>query len=324
MIDIGYQSSQAGPELPSLASIQGRVRLRQLALVLAIEERGSLRRAAEALSVSQPAATKMLSELEQSLGLQLFERGARGMEPTLFGQAVVRYAHLILTDLQGLREELSALAAGRAGKVSVGTIMAAAPVLLSDTIAELKQKHPSLEISVTMETSDVLVPMLEQGRLDVVIGRQTEGAELAGLHFEPLYSEALSVVTGPGHALAGRPALTLADLSGQSWILQPRSSPMRKLIEASFRDAGLDPPADVLETNSVLTTTSLLKQTHMVAVLPTSVATYYAENGMLSLLSVRLEKQLDAFGAITRRQRMQPPALRQLLASLRARSLTSK
>jgi len=309
----------SSPALPSLASIQGRVRLRQLALVLALTELGSMRKAADRVSVTQPAATKMLHELEQSLGLQLFDRGSRGMAPTVFGHAVVRYAHLILNDLEGLREELAALAAGSAGKVSVGTIMAAAPGLLADTIAHLKQRHPMLEVNVTMDTSDMLLPLLVQGRLDVVIGRQTEGIVGAELSFESLGQEALSVVVGPAHSLAkSRPALR--DLGELPWILQPRSSPLRQLLETAFRDAHMDTPLNVVETNSILTTTTLLQKTQMIALVPTSVAQHYAESGMMVILPLKLKRALEPFGAITRRQRVQPPALREFMAVLRGRS----
>ena len=306
------------PTLPSLASIQGRVRLRQLALVLALTELGSMRKAADRISVTQPAATKMLHELEQSLGLELFDRGTRGMTPTVFGHAVVRYAHLILNDLEGLREELAALAAGSAGKVSVGTIMAAAPGLLADTIAQLKQRHPMLEVSVTMDTSDMLLPLLMQGRLDVVIGRQTEGIVGAELSFESLGQEALSVVVGPAHPLASaRPSLR--ELGVLPWILQHRSSPLRQLLEAAFRDVHMDTPINVVETNSILTTTTLLQMTQMVALVPTSVAQHYAASGMLVILPLKLKRVLEPFGVITRRQRVQPPALREFMAVLRAR-----
>lgn len=116
--------------------------MRHLQLMLALSESPSLRQAAEGLALTQPAATKSLQELEDVLGVSLFTRHARGLDPTVSGKAVMRYARVVFADMDELREELVAIQAGDVGKVRVGAVMAPAPDLLTHVIVKLKQAHP--------------------------------------------------------------------------------------------------------------------------------------------------------------------------------------
>jgi DNA-binding transcriptional LysR family regulator len=130
--------------IPDAHTIHSRLRLRQLRLVLALAEFGSLRRAADDIGMTQPAATKMLHEIESLLGVGLFERLPRGMRATAFGETVIYYARMVFAELSGMREELVALESGNLGRVAVGAIPALASGLLTRTIATLKQSHPRL------------------------------------------------------------------------------------------------------------------------------------------------------------------------------------
>jgi DNA-binding transcriptional LysR family regulator len=131
--------------IASASTIRKRLRLRHLQLMVALSETGSLRRAADELAMTQPAATKALQELEDTVGVSLFVRHARGMEPTIFGEAVMRYARVVFEDLDELREELAAIEAGDIGKVRIGAVMAPAPELLTQAIVSLKAAHPRLQ-----------------------------------------------------------------------------------------------------------------------------------------------------------------------------------
>src|ERR1700761_4675981 len=126
------------------STIRKRLRLRHLPLMTALSETESLRSAADELAMTQPAATKALKELEDTIGVSLFVRHARGMEPTIFGEAVMRYARVVFEDLDELRDELAAIEAGDIGKVRIGAVMAPAPELLTHAIVALKAAHPRL------------------------------------------------------------------------------------------------------------------------------------------------------------------------------------
>jgi len=300
--------------VPPLSALLGRLRLRQLLLVVAIAELNSLRKASDRVGISQPAATKMLSELEATLGVPLFERGRRGMVATAYGAALVRHAHIVISDVGVMRDEISGLASGTAGRIAIGMITAAAAGPLSIAVAQLKRRSPKLEVTITVETSDILIPMLEQGRLDVVIGRHVTSAHAADLEFTEIGPERLSVVTGASNPLRDRPDLTLAGMRDEAWILQPRSSPLRQVVEAAFRDAGIETPVNVIETASILTATAFLQHSSMVSVVPHSVALHYVSGGMMAILPIDLSRELDPYGVLIRKSRAKMPVLTELIA----------
>ncbi|MCZ0963377.1 LysR family transcriptional regulator [Paracoccus benzoatiresistens] len=300
--------------VPPLNALLGRLRLRQLLLVVAIGELSSLRKAADRVGISQPAATKMLAELEAALGVPLFERGRRGMVATAYGTALIRHAHLVISDVGAMRDEIAGLASGTAGRLAIGMITAAAAGPLSIAVAQLKRRRPRLDVTITVETSDILIPMLEQGRLDVVIGRRVPSDQAADLEFTEIGPERLSVVTGAANPLRDRSDLTLPALGSEAWILQPRTSPLRQMVEAAFRDAGMETPANVIETASILTATTLLQHSDMVAVVPHSVALHYVSSGMMAILPVGLSRELDPYGVLTRKARARMPVLAELMA----------
>lgn len=109
--------------IPSLDSIFSRLRLRQLRLLIELDRCGSLHKAAEAMGISQPGATKALREVEEVLGVPLFQRLPSGLVANDVGRCVVRYARLIHSDLGHLREEVLGIVQGQGGRLAVGSIM---------------------------------------------------------------------------------------------------------------------------------------------------------------------------------------------------------
>ncbi|SOY70121.1 LysR family transcriptional regulator [Cupriavidus taiwanensis] len=310
--------SQPQNLLSSAATLRKRLQMRHLRLVLALAGHGTLRGAADELALTQPAATKALQELEDIVGALLFTRHARGIAPTLFGEALIRYARVVLSDLDALRDEFAAIAVGVVGKVRIGAILAPVPDLLSGTINGLKAHYPQLHISLQVDTSDVLVQALRQDALDVVVGRIPADVLAQDLAFEPLGEETLSIVAGPAHPQAGKRAVRLASLAGCPWIIQPAASPMRQIIDQAFRDARVPPPEDVIETSSIMATLPLLAASERVAVVPDAIARYFAALGALAILPVALRGRLVPYGLITRKRRASTPGMRLLADALRA------
>lgn len=299
----------------SAALLLNRLRLRQVALLLALRELGTLRAAAAELGMTQPAATNMLKELEEALGLRLFERAGRGLQATVAGQAVMAHFDGLQGSMAALARDLEALRLG-GGALAVGSILAPSPTLLTRTVARLKAEQPRLRVQILTETSDRLLDLLEQGSLDLLIGRMADGHAHRDHQFRALAGEPLAVVVGPQHPLAGAKRCTLAALADRPWILQPRGSPMRELLEREFRLHGLDVPADLVETASILSTLFLLAEAPMVAVVPASLAAAYADKGMLSVLPLKLSGELEPFGSIVRRGRPLSAAAQRFLALL--------
>ncbi len=293
-----------------------RLRMRQVALLLAIDRMGTLRAAAHELGMTQPAATKMLHELESALGHALFERVGRGLRLTASGACVLAYFQGLQGNLDALTRELAQIEQGGAGKLFIGSIMAASPAVLSQALIRLKETFPRLAIEITVDTSDRLTAALRRGDLDLVIGRVADELD-ADFDFLPLADEALSIVAAPDHPLARKSSVSFAELLRYGWILQPHGSPMRDVLDNEFKAHRRQPPQGLIETSSILTTTNLLTQSQMVAVIPTEVAQRYEAHGLLACLRYRIHHRLNVYGAITCTSRPQGPVLRQLSEQLR-------
>lgn len=297
--------------------LRARLKTRQLLLLIALDDERNIHRAAEVLCMTQPAASKQLKDLEDMLDVKLFERHPRGMEPTLYGETMIRHARMALTSLSAAHDDIVALKHGLSGQVEVGVIMTPAMGLLPRAISRIKLQAPKLRIGVHMESSKVLLDMLQRGKLDFMIGRIVEEEGASGLHYEELTVEPACAVARVGHPLLKADNLKLADLAHQPWILPPPGSVLRHRWELMFRRAALEPPGNVVDTTALLLITALLQQTDSLHVMPVEVARYYASLKVLSILPIELPCHMDAFGIITREGHLMSPGARQLLHEVR-------
>lgn len=304
---------------PSLISqLLNRLRMRQVALILAVGEHGTLRKASAELGMTQPAATKMIQELESALGQKLFERVGRGQKLTPAGTSVLGYFTGMRGTIAAMTGELAELQLGSSGRLSVGSIMAPSPTLLTHAIIALKKAYPLLSVDVTLDTSDRLFELLREGVLDVAIGR-VRGDQWADYVFTPLENEELAIVVGVHHPLAKKKSVAFASLLDYPWILQPTGSPMREVLEQEFRMQQAPLPRGLIETASILTTTNLIAETEMIGVVPASIADTYAEHGLLKVLPCHIQHKMESFGSITRKDRPQSEATRFFLSVLHPR-----
>ena len=295
-----------------------RVSVRQLRLVMAIVEGGSMVRAAEAIGLTQPAVTKAVRDLERDLGVELFARGNRGVTPTVYGEALVRHARCVLAQLVHAAEEIDDLAQGIGGRVAVGTLLAASARLLPRAIARLRIERPRVIVDVVEGTNDRLQPMLLRGDLDMVVGRLSEFRHRAGVHQESLYDEEIVILSRPGHPLALDEHLRLADLRSADWILPPPETTLRRQLEKAFFDAALEPPRCAVQSVSLLTNRRLLHETDLIGAWPRGVAADDLAAGRLISLPVRLNEILGPVGVSTRKSARLSPAAQALLSMLHA------
>jgi DNA-binding transcriptional LysR family regulator len=297
--------------------LKARLKTRQLLLLIALDDHRNIHRAAEELHMTQPAASKQIKDLEEMLDVRLFERLPRGMEPTMFGETMIRHARMALTSLALAHDDIVALKAGLAGQVEVGVIMTPAMSLLPRAIARVKEQAPMLRIGAHMEASNVLVDRLQRGTLDFMIGRIMEKENSAGLIYEELTEEPACAVVRIGHPLLERGDLTLKDLHDKPWILPPHGSILRHRFDMMFRRAGLDIPVNVVDTTALLLITALLQQTDSLHVMPLEVAQYYASLSVIGILPIELPCKMDAFGIIRQQDHLLSPGADLLLKAVR-------
>lgn len=294
-----------------------RLRLRQLRLLVSIAEHGSIMAAASALHMTQPAATKTIRDLERDLGLELFHRSSRGVTPTVYGETLLGHARHVLAELRQAGEVLQALQTGDQGRVAIGAALSVTPELLPLSLARVKAERPGLSIKVVESTNDRLIPMLENGDLDMVVGRLPVGQEAQGLTCDVLFKEPIRVVARRDHPLSRRRKLTLADLAELDWILPLSGTSLREQVETAFRAAGLTLASNAVESVSVMTNHGLLCASDMIAVMPAQLAQSFQRQGQLKILAIELDWDLGPVGIVQRRRSAVSAGARALVDGLR-------
>lgn len=305
-------------------ALRSNVKLRHLQLLVALDEFRHLGRAAEFLSLTQPAVSKSLAEIERMFGLDLFTRSTRGTEPTPFGDTVVRFARSVLADFDRTREEIAAVASGAAGRTRVGAMVVATPMLLSRAVQLLKSR--SAQTAVSIEEGDLtrLLPRLRVGELDLIVGRLEPGYAAPDLEMEALFEEPMSIVARPDHALARKARLRWDDLAAVPWVVPPPWASSRIKLNQLFYQHQLNPPADLIESASFLVMLTFMRQRPAVGFVARSVARYLEAEGLAKVLNIKVPIELPPVGLILMRGRTRPPATAQLIECLRSAAKTRR
>lgn len=298
--------------------LRSNLKLKHLQLLVALDQFRHLGRTAEFLSLTQPAVSKTLAEVERLFGLDLFVRSTRGTEPTPYGDTVVRFARSVLADFARTRDEIESVASGAAGRVNVGAMVVATPGLLARAVALLKQR--SAQTTVSVEEGDLtrLLPRLRVGELDLIAGRLEPGYSAPDLDTEALYDEPMCIVAPPRHALAAQRRVGWADLARLPWVVPPPWASSRIKLNQLFYKHGLNPPVDLVETASFLATVTFMRQRQAIGFVARGVARQLQQDGLAKTLPIKVPIELPAVGLIMLRGRLRTPACEQLLQCLRA------
>lgn len=295
-----------------------RLKTRQMALLLALDQTRNLHQAARLTAMSQPAASKMLRDIETLLGVPLFDRLPRGIRPTLYGETMIRHVRLAMNNLSQGQEAISAMRAGLSGQVRIGTILTASTTLVPQAVLRAKAIAPDLTIQIQLDTSDQLLHQLAAGRLDFLVARLQSQEHGATLDYEDLSEEIDCAVARAGHPMLRHRVLQLDDLAGAGWILSPRGSLLRHRFDMMFRRAHLVPPSNVVETTVLSVATSLLQHSDLLHVMPLDVARAWAPGAGMAIMPIDLPCEMDSFGIITPRDQMMSGGARLLLEQMRA------
>ncbi len=274
-----------------------RLKLRHLDVFRELVDSGSVTGAAEAMHLTQPALSHWLKELEDAVGVPLLIRGRR-LRLTPAGEVFLRHAKRMLGDVARTREELASIRAGALGRVRVGVLLVAAPVLVPRMAARLQRGMPRLTITLVEGTLDQLLTRMHQHELDIIVGRLEEQALNSGFAHAHLYGEPVTVVSRPGHPLAARRRLAWRDVSAYPWIVPPVGTPMRIRLEAVFAKAGLPLPEARLESVTMLANQTVLSETDYLAVLSQSIALHFEQLGLLKSLPLQIHEGLGGVGML--------------------------
>ncbi len=298
--------------------LRSNIKLRHLQLLVALDQFRHLGRTSEFLSVSQPAVSRMLTEIEAMLGQTLFLRSTRGTQPTPAGEAMARFARSVLAQYDRTRDEIAAQESGVAGRVRVGAMGVALSPLLADAVDRLKAR--SARATVLVETGDLagLLPKLRLGEIDLFVGRLEPGYAAPDLTTEALYAEPMVAVVAPGHPLARRRKPGWADLAALPCVMPPPWASLRVKLEQQFHGHGVQPPGDVIETASYQATVLFVRRRAAAGFLAASAAREFEKAGALRVLPLDVQVELPSVGIIAMRDVVPTAVAAHMRACLKA------
>jgi DNA-binding transcriptional LysR family regulator len=304
------------PENESDFLIKAGLKLGHLRLISAISDYGQVSAAAESMNISQPAASRMLHEIETILKAPLCERAAKGMVMTRFGEAMARRARAILLEIREANREITELKTGYGGSVNMGSVTAPAIGLAVPAIQRVRSLYPAIQINCQVETSNVLARDLISSRYDFVIGRIPDELNPRLFSATPLGVEKACLIVRTGHPLLARPPCGLEELSRYDWVFQPPGAMLSRRLETMFMEKGVPLPDNIVTTPSVLLTMALIAESDAIAPIAEEVATFIASQssrmGEIAILETDFEIVLAPFSLITARGRGLPPSAKLL------------
>ncbi len=261
-----------------------RLKLRQLRLLVAVGRHGNIQNAARELGISQPAATKMVQDLEVDFEVKLFDRTNRGVIPTVFGDTLIRHGKLIFAQVSSAAQELDDLSEGNSGRVVVGTLLAASPLLLPTAIELLLADRPKVAVKIHEGTNEILMPALLSGEIDLVVGRLTTRRYRDRIFREKLFDDGITAVVRNQHPLAKVPAVSFDQIKDYGWVLPPQETTLRRQVDQFFlREQHYSPPL-AIESVSYLATRALLQSRDLIGLMPSAVVTQDIKSGLLARL----------------------------------------
>ncbi|MGS4947277.1 LysR family transcriptional regulator [Meridianimarinicoccus sp. RP-17] len=245
-------------------SLAYRLKPAHLRLIRAIHDNGKLQLAADAVGMSQPAASRMLSEIESDAGGALFERLPKGMAATPMGVAFVRHARVILAEVETLAGEIAQLRDGTAGAVRVGAVTGPAVGVLVPALTWLRARMPDIRPTIEVAPSATLIRGLEEGRFDFVLARIGFETDTRAYQAYPGRRENVCLLARASHPLAGR-RVSLAETLPFEFVIQEPGSPIRKALENAFLGNRLRTPARITNSSSLLIALSLVTGSDAIA-----------------------------------------------------------
>ncbi|KMK64991.1 LysR family transcriptional regulator [Puniceibacterium sp. IMCC21224] len=294
----------------------------QLRLIDALAATQQVGAAADRLGMTQPAASRLLRQLEELVGAPLYVRHTRGVSLTEAGMILADQAARTLRGLDLSQERISETTHGMRGHVRVGAVTGPSLDLVLPVIRKMRVSYPQIEISVEVGTSDEMSESLLNYHLDVYIGRVPDAADPSLFTFRAIGPEPLALIVRMDHPLLSRRALDLAQCLEFDWVMQPPGGLLRRTVEAYLMERGYGLPARTVSTTSTLFTLAMISDTNAVAPLARKAADFFiaraALGSRLAHLPVAEDIAVVAYGLVRRAGEASTPATDRLIAGIEA------
>ncbi len=266
--------------------IDSRVKFRHLQTFVEVARQKSVMKAAELLHVSQPAVTKTIRELEEVLGVDVFERDGRGIKITRYGEVFLRHAGAALTALRQGLDSVSQERFGEAPPIRIGALPTVSTRIMPRAMELFLKENTWSRIKIVTGENAVLLEQLRVGDLDVVVGRLASAEKMAGFSFEHLYSEQVVFAVRAGHPLLEARQSLFANLGDYTVLMPTRASIIRPFVESFLIANGVASLPNQIETVSDAFGRAFVRKSDAIWIISSGVVASDVSDGVLRVLPI--------------------------------------
>lgn len=300
------------------ALLQRGLKLSHLRLLEALAETGQISDAARRLGIAQPAASRLLGEVERIVGRPVHERTGRGVMLTPVGEALALRARRVHMELRDAARDVQEIDMGLVGHIRIGAVTGPALDRVLPALRTARMVQPKVTYEVIVATSDVLCQNVLSGRVDFAIGRLPVGPERHMLQAQMIAAEPVSLMVRKGHPLERMAPIEAAQLMLYDWVMPGPESLLCQTVMARLRTLSLPEPIQRFSTASFLLTLALLQQSNAIAPLADAVCKAFtlAPDAPYTILPVDFGIEVEPFGFITRTDSILTPAAQRMAQML--------
>ena len=284
-----------------------RLKLRDLNVLLTLARCGSMGQAAALLSVSQPAISKTIADMEHVLGVRLLDRSPQGVAPTIYAQALLDRGLVAFDELKQAMKHIEFLADPTSGELRIGSTIAIATGFLPAVVDRLSRNYPRMVFHLVAGEAAAMYRTLQERKVDLVIAPMIAPISEEHMRAEILYDEPLVVLAGAKSPWARRRKVELVELMDAAWTLPPLESLYGSLVAEAFHGAGLNVPRASVFTSVTPIRNALLASGRFITMAQGSVVRFSGKNFELKVLPIQLSTTRRPIGIITLKNRTLSP-----------------
>jgi DNA-binding transcriptional LysR family regulator len=295
-----------------------RLRLRDLHTLVTVARRGSMAKAAAELAITQPAVSRVIADMEHTLGVPLLDRKPQGVEPALFGHALIKWGDGVFEDLRHAIRDIQFLADPTSGEVRIGTNGPMAEGLLPAVIDRVSRQYPNIYFQVALALDTAYQYGELRGRkFDLILGRIPQPFAHEDLNAEVLFDDRIYVVAGAQNQWARKRKVKLADLIDEPWVLPRPEAAAGAFVQEAFRANGMELPRHGVSCGSLQFTYMLMATGRYLGLFPASLLHFSGNRFALKVLPVKLTMTPPPVGIVTVKNRTILPAAKLFIDCLR-------
>ena len=288
------------PKISMSTPLHRHVTASQLRALIAVVDTGGYSLAARRLGLAQPTVHRAAKDLEGVLGINMFPRAARGVEPSEAARLLARFAELVFAEVRQGFEEVGELQGMTNSRVAVGSLPLARSEFLPTAVTRLLDKYPDARITILDGPYIEQLHALRYGQIDWLIGALRDPPPTSDVVQEHLFYQPLAVVVRPGHPLLGSTPPTPEQLASLDWIAPRPLAPARQQFQAFFERNDVLAPTHIIECGSLIATRGLVQQSDRAALLSPLQVRQYVESDQLAVLIDQLPDSDRSIGMTTR------------------------